>query len=204
MDAVRQALKILCESEDALSALMREALEEQKYRDVALVAPITGSLRELISSLQVESSENGRVESTGDLTPARRRSAPRKPKRSVRRHEYPRFERDGERLVKIGWSRKKKEEYEHRAPKEAVSAFVAAVGQADLPGGFRMDTLLPLKDATGEEVPSYQAYLALAWLRSLDIITGDGKGGYRIDKTRLTPESVEGEWKGLRRHGQQR
>ena len=43
---------------------------------------------------------------------------------------------------------------------------------------FVVDDLLPVHDAAGEELPSYQVYLALAWLRQAGIVEKKGRDGY--------------------------
>ena len=48
-----------------------------------------------------------------------------------------------------------------------------------------MEDVLPLGYAGGKEIPSYQAYLALAWLRSVEAIRKDGREGYRADLLEL-------------------
>jgi hypothetical protein len=94
---------------------------------------------------------------------------------------YPRFERHGDKLVKIAWSKKDRREYEHRASAEVIFR-VAELFQSDRAPAtpFKMDTLMPFKTRSGAEIPSYQAYLALAWFRSLGAIEPRGENGYAI------------------------
>ena len=51
MSELEKALGILSDAEEALSTLMREGLEEQRYDDVAAVAEVTQLLTDLIGSL---------------------------------------------------------------------------------------------------------------------------------------------------------
>jgi len=100
-------------------------------------------------------------------------------KRGTAKHGYPRFERDDDKLVKVGWSKKAREEYEHRAPRPAVLAFAEHVGTATAKGKtFVIDDLLPVHDAAGDELPSYQVYLALGWLRNAGAVEKKGRDGY--------------------------
>ena len=93
--------------------------------------------------------------------------------------KYPMFEREGDRLVKVGWSKKKRAEYEHRASKEVVACFVqhlaTHVREAEL---FDMEGLLPIPDSGGGEVPDYQAYLTLRWLQEVGAVEKKGRDGY--------------------------
>ena len=44
-----------------------------------------------------------------------------------------------------------------------------------------MDELLPVLGDDGQEIPSYQAYLALSFLRERGIVTQVGRSGYKLD-----------------------
>jgi hypothetical protein len=99
------------------------------------------------------------------------------------RHEYPRFQRRGDELVKVGWSKKDRREYHHRAPKRAVEALLAAIQRLAPDGSvFTSDQFQNLQDpATGNVFPSYQLFVALAWLRQLELVQQHGrKGGYSL------------------------
>lgn len=110
--------------------------------------------------------------------------------------DYPRFERDGDRLVKIGWSKKNKEAYEHRAPREAVDAFVRHLASHVAPGKvFAMEDVMPVPDpGTGVDLPAYQAYLVLAWLRHVGAVEKKGKDGYVLRNGMLTGGKFEVFW----------
>jgi len=112
---------------------------------------------------------------------------------------YPRFRRDGEYLVKVGWSKKSRQEYEHRADFKVVRA-VAEDLEDRLSGGraVSVDELLPLvAGEDGEHIPSYQLYLVIAWLRSECLLNRIGRKGY----TGATPNGLvaqaEQHWKTL-------
>lgn len=123
------------------------------------------------------------------------RSSPRKGGRTRKKGhgtrkvgEYPKFLRDGDSLVKIGWSKKEKATYEHKAPRRILTALAGALEKTGRGGKrFGFEELLPLPDPDGGEIPSYQAYLALAWLRAENLLTQHGRQGYSIpDGTDLT------------------
>jgi len=102
---------------------------------------------------------------------------------SARRKGYPRFERDGQSLVKVGWSKTSKAEYEHRAHRGALLAVVASLQAKGKNGDrFTLDEILPISDGSGGEVPSYQTYLCVAWLRDLGLIEQHGRQGYSIPR----------------------
>jgi hypothetical protein len=121
-------------------------------------------------------------------------SAPSPGKKSIRRRKkgraprqraaavYPKFARVDDQLVKIGWSKKAKKEYLHKAPRRVVDALVARF--VKLGAGREIcstDQVFPLRDEDSD-IPSYQAYLCLAWLRSIGLVQQHGRRGYSISK----------------------
>lgn len=119
--------------------------------------------------------------------------------RGKSRKRYPKFFRRGDKLVKVGWSKKGRKEYEHKAPRSVVEALIErlrANGKADRI--LRIDELPAILDAaTQEEVPSYQVYLALAWLRHSGAVEKRGRDGYIIRPARLTDAALDADWERL-------
>jgi hypothetical protein len=112
---------------------------------------------------------------------------------------YPTFFRAGDTLVKVGWSKKTKSEYEHKAPKAALDALVKALTDAGRRGRlFTMDSLIPLIDpSTGASIPDYQAYLGLGWLKNESLVVQHGRQGYTLDAGKSLIESAEERWHNL-------
>jgi hypothetical protein len=109
--------------------------------------------------------------------------------------DFPRFERDGDKLVKIGWSKRDERVYEHRAPRDIVFLVSTAISTRVKPKAvFTMEQILPVNDGSGTEVPSYQAYLALAWLRSLGLVQRKGKEGYALANGALDNAKLQRLW----------
>ena len=123
----------------------------------------------------------------------------RRLKRTPTKGEYPKFFRRGEQFVKIGWSKKERSEYEHKAPRRAVDALTAAISRRSANGKlFTVDDLLPLKDPQdGGELPEYQVYVALAWLRTVGLVEQRGRAGYRVGSPATLGASVREAWEGL-------
>ena len=113
---------------------------------------------------------------------------------------YPRFLRRGDELVKIGWSKKDRKEYAHRAPRPALDAVLATLKRIASDGSaFTSDNLSLLKDpARGTVIPLYQVFVALAWLRKLGLVKQHGKkGGYTLTPKRSLDATVAAAWLGL-------
>jgi hypothetical protein len=196
-DRLDQVGTVLRRAEDRLAALMREALEARAYDDVAAIAAILrqwhGIVDGALSSINGSAAADRRPPSSS----SRVATSPRKrPEGRRRKGAYPRFMRDGDRLVKVGWSKKEQAEYQHRAPKLAVDALMIALARVG-DKEFSMDALLPIVNEEGEEIPSYQAYLGLAWLRSWGGVRRESRGDYSVQPERLLGPEVAAQWRAL-------
>lgn len=196
MSDLHRAIELVRGAEHGLRDLMRRAIEQQRYRDVAEIAPVADTLADLVRRTDAE--HGALVGAPITAAPAVPVAMEKAQPRSSSRDEYPRFERDGDKLVKVGWSKKDKREYEHRAPHETVHCVASRLASAVRPGKvFSMDKLMPFKDNAGADIPSYQAYLALAWFRDLGSVEQRGKEGYVVSGGSPLPESVEHAWKSI-------
>lgn len=206
MNYAHDVEEILIRAEGELRALIEHALAAQRYRDVATVAAVADKVADLVTTLEDTANEAVSPHSSGVTTIESPKmhdggshdseeSEARTNKRS-RRETYPYFERDGDKLVKIGWSKKDRRTYEHRASKNAVLAVSSAIERFGDGIVFTMDGLLPVEDG-GQEVPSYQAYLALAWLRTINAVRRKGKEGYVTLESGCSNEKVEHAWNEL-------
>ena len=113
------------------------------------------------------------------------------------------FARDGNQLVKTGWSKKTRTEYRHRVPEPAVSAVVSALRRFGATE-FSMERLTPVQNEDGTTLPSYQVYLVVAWLRACGAVKKAGRGGYLPVADRLDVAAVNEHWSALELAGSQR
>ena len=67
-------------------------------------------------------------------------------------------------------------------------------GQTTSGKTFVMEDLLPVHDNAGEEIPSYQIYLALAWLRHTGAVEKKGRDGYVLRNSELSDGGFEEYW----------
>jgi len=185
MNAIANAARIVGEAENSLKKLLTDTAAGGDY---SLVVQLAGWAHNL-SDLQMEILKAAppdtslRIDAhTPDKEQLRTPLSVAVPRKTRRAGEYPKFCRDGDALVKIGWSKGQKSEYEHKAPLAVLTDVVAALSSAAArKNRFAMETIIPLKSCRdGGEIPSYQVYLCLAWLRSEDLVIQHGRQGYSI------------------------
>ncbi len=213
MDTLAQAITICQNAEKAMRELMQGAIGAGEYRDLPTLARFAEQLCQMAAKLGQNPEPSPVTPTAATARPAaqsRRKSRIRRksrvkhfgqPKAGVRsiKAEYPRFRRDGENLVKAGWSKSSKAEYEHRAPKAVAGILLKAIAaiEGKMPV-FTVDALLPLADPSDNtEIPGYQAYLALAWLRKEGIVRQHGREGYSLLVKSELDKSLEDRWSAL-------
>lgn len=110
--------------------------------------------------------------------------------RATAGREYPRFMRRDDDLVKIGWSKAGRKEYQHRAAHGLLVALQKALLDASKARKlFTMDTLD--RYLAANDVPGYQAYAWLAWLRAAGLVKQHGRQGYTLVKAATFEADIE-------------
>jgi len=196
-------LAILRVAEEGLAGLASEAGAQRAYVVAALLLEAARQVQQIGEQTLLEPSHKLAVDSvTAKVTPTPvsaknpptvdRSGATRKPKKDA----YPQFFRDGDTLVKVGWSKSEGAEYEHKCPKRALDVLVSECARVAGPGKrFVMDTLLPLSDPDSKaEIPGYQAYVALAFLRHASLVEQHGRSGYSIPKPKSLVTDAADAW----------
>lgn len=194
-----------CEAD--LQQIAAEALATGDYA----TARIGMELAEGIADQRTRAGLDHATPSGASPTPKLRKPAktaaaakPRKSKEKIVRSTsggkaYPKFAREDDKLVKIGWSKRTKTEYQHKAPRSAVDTFIAHLRQhTQADRIFKIDDLLPVPDPANDgDLPAYQVYLVLAWLRAYGSATKHGRDGYSVKPAALTEKSLAQAWKQL-------
>jgi hypothetical protein len=191
-------VRVLGKAQAELRSLLEQALAESRYTDVAEIAQVADSLGQLGADSSQASPVVERTVSTSQAPPSR--TVPARHFRPVRpSRTFPRFEREGDKLVKIAWSKKDRAEYEHKAPRQVVDLLIEAIRSRKGEGAkFEAADVLPLMDSkTRREIPSYQSYLALAWLRHEGVISKYGRDGYALKPTTARQEHLAELWEAL-------
>ena len=179
MDHSSKIRSILDEADQRLLELIAECATAGDLPGVDASRSVAGRIRSLRDSL-----ENGEgVSLPLDLKRSRQSRSSRQRKRFGKKPKFPRFELRNATLYRIGWSKKKNEQYEHRVPYDTVKNIVNAMvslGQSG-PGPFTVEQIARRSDQTsGISVPNYQVYVVIGWLRTHDLIEQVGRDGYQM------------------------
>lgn len=170
---------------EAIDALFRDHLVNFRHR--------TDGLRHVGTPHEQKWSRGTKVgKRPTAIAEIRQTGAPSEPNHAT----YPYFVRDGDKLVKIAWSAKDKKEYEHRAPRAAVGSLIEVIGKRVGAGRlFLVDDILPVPAENGDgQLPTYQVYLVLAWLRECGVIEKVGRDQYKLPETVEAERTVKKYW----------
>lgn len=177
-----EASQVLARCEADLRVLVTAAADCGDYDAVLRITSWAKQIASMSRSVQV-------------VVPAEK-TATKKLKKAVVRPTYPRFLRRGDALVKIGWSKREKNEYEHKAPRQTVLLLARVIADIGMDGRiFQIDALTPLIDPKdGTQIPNYQIYLIIAWWRSAGLLDQHGRQGYSIPNANQLLQAVESAW----------
>ena len=188
---MKQAHGILRDAEARICELIPKAIAGRRDEEAGQLMELARLLADARCS-RAASSSGQRDEAATPAGPETPRGARpgrgRRPKARKRKASpYPKFFREGNALLKLGWSRKSKVEYEHRAPREAVMAVAARVaevasrGDAVATSRFTVEDLGEVRIARGDEpISGCQVYLCIAWFRRAGLIVQHGRRGYTL------------------------
>lgn len=196
MNVLEKAKLALATAEAELQALISEALKAGQYEEIAQIAGLARALRDIMK--QQGAARRAVFSAVSDAAiiqhHSERNPAPQRVARRSDSNNYPQFVKESDRLIKQGWSKKEKVVYEHKAPIAVARCVSLQLAQATGLPVFRMEDHFPFVDPDGEEIPTYQSYLVLAWLRHLTLIEKSGKDGYRWVTDAFDEESFQRVW----------
>jgi hypothetical protein len=201
MHILQGIIRILGDTEKALASLASEAAKTSDYDGASCLIDLAREVTSLASKARSQLDPNAQSQNLrADWIPLGKPVSQSRTRSHAKRTEYPKFLRDGDNLVKLAWSPSEKAEYEHRSPKKNIPLLVSAISKIASNGRrFSMDRVLPLVDPGegGRQVPDYQAYLCLAWLKTLGFLTRHGRQGYSLTTRAPIEPLVETHWAAL-------
>lgn len=193
-----QAIEVLRTCERELRALVAESASKGDYSSVLQLTTLAQAIAELSIQAQSGSTESAlSVEAPVRLNTVDAKPSAGSPKRASSDVLYPKFFKKGDELVKVGWSKRERREYHHRAPMPVVAAVGRALKKVGAKGRlFNGGDLLPLKNPEDSaEIPDYQAYVALAWMKNLGVVKQRGlRSGYTLNTNGAIDGIVSAAW----------
>jgi hypothetical protein len=187
-----RAVSILNVAELEVRALVEETASKGNYDEALSLVQLARSLYTMAGglSLALHAPAIDEPPAAGDTGRSRTAQG-----RGTRRG-YPRFFVRGEDLVKVGWSKSNDGEYEHRSPRATVLSLAHSL-EAVAGKEFSVDEILPQTGRDGAEIPVYQVYLCLAWLRDIGVVKRHGRQGYSIASNLNIVKAVDKSWQQL-------
>jgi hypothetical protein len=184
MDTPSSASEIFATALRELEELAREKLGSGDFAEVARIATAANVVRSLlVDGVSIEPNDapfQGSQTEPHAGTQRQGFSTPEFSRAASRRRGYPRFYRCDERLIKVGWSKKKRSAYEHRAGKDAVFAVLDAIRRRlEKHRTFKVEDVIAVQpDSDASAVPQYVVYLVIAWMENLGLLAKNGRNGY--------------------------
>ena len=202
MTTLQRAIQTLTEAESTMKRLIGEAAAIGEYSSVETLLRWAVTLGSMCAESSKESVPSDQSPSSDDAVPPVTQPAakPRSPPKSSqsKRRSYPVFAKSGDVLIKIAWSKSSKSEYQHKSPRLVASKLADALARHSRETTvISMDKILPLKADDGTEIPDYQVYVSLAWLRRIGAVKQNGRQGYTIENPDDLPQQVQRAWSDL-------
>ena len=188
-----------------------EALEAGSYKQAELLAKLAQKIGQMHDSLNMGETavipERGEpvelvAKSTEPIEQSRfsqpLRVPTKKPKKARRRggrpEGYPYFEVEGNHLVKVSWSKTKKDSYVHKAPKRVLEKLVETLlTMGSNKEVIPTEKMFPLVDGENK-YPDYQSYLCLLWLKRNKLVIHQGREGYQVRDPEIFEKQCEQLW----------
>jgi len=175
---IEKILGILTKCESDLQEVIVEAAKEGDYRSVDMAKTAAVNVSNVKARIKNPSSKP-QAKGVSVVSHRKRKSSSRKGGKS----RYPKFNVKNDTLIRIGWSKKQKREYTHKAPKfvfEGTVKAMAALAQNGA-GPFTAEEIIEqVNHMESEMIPSYQVYVVIGFLRARKCIVQVGREGYNI------------------------
>lgn len=178
---------LLRQAEQGLLRLVADAAGSGDYEAIERARAAAHGVRGLIARLEPPEAPRSR---NGDRRFDGHASRPSGAGRSGREKEpkagYPQFALDRGTLVKTGWSKKDRREYEHKTDAESFDRVVAAMASlaVESKGPHTAEDIADAVASDGHaSMPIYKLYVALSFLRHVGLARQMGKEGYEIDRS---------------------
>lgn len=196
-ERIEEITGLLRRTEAELRQIIADAAKAGDYRTVDLAKTAAVGIQSLQSRITNPGVKVLQTKASKSEAKAKVKSMSRRGRKS----RYPRFQVKKDALIRIGWSKKERREYTHKAPKAVYDQTVRAMGDLarSAAGPFMAEQIIEHLNQIGpESIPSYQVYVVIGLLRETSCIKQRGREGYDVP-TDIVPRA-EREWEGMLRN----
>ena len=177
-DKTEKVIEILNKTESELQEAIVEAAQAGDYRSVDMARAAAVNIKNLRTQI-LNPTDKANPRSMKVVSRAKRKATSRKGAKT----DYPQFKVTKNTLIRIGWSKKQRQEYTHKAPRfvfDQTVKVMAALAQNGA-GPFLAEQIIEqANNNESETIPSYQVYLVIGLLRKAECIKQVGRDGYII------------------------
>lgn len=183
-------IEILNKTESDIQEVIIESAQAGDYRSVDMARATAVNIKNLRTQISNPASK-AEIRPAKSGTRIEKKASTKKRKKS----DYPKFKVKNETLIRIGWSRKQRREYTHKAPRlvfEQTVKAMTALSQSGA-GPFLAENIIEQANSNeSDAIPSYQIYVVIGLLKQTNCIKQIGRDGYYIP-TELV-EKAEEKW----------
>jgi hypothetical protein len=176
-----KVLEILNKAEKELREAIAEAARSGDYRAVEVGRNVAVNIKEICERISGNGQIMSKPSSISNGTVEKSQKKREKVTSRSKPEGLPRFEVRNGSLYKIGWSKRQRSEYSHKVPRSSYNVIVNLMTKLanEGTGPFKAEAVIE-KINVSDMIPTYQVYVVLAALRSLDAINQIGREGYDI------------------------
>jgi hypothetical protein len=190
---------ILSAAEKEMQNLLEQAVQIRDYEALSTLGSWAAQLSRMLDGTQL-SGPPPAVADSADRNSVMGASAavepPARERTKAPRISYPQFWREGNQLVKVGWSSANHATYDHKADLRIVESIAKAIVAVSAKRRrFQVQDLEKTQRASGNaEIPNYQLYVALAWLRWAGLVVQHGRQGYSLPAPTRFLDDLKSAW----------
>ena len=177
---------ILNQAEMGLQEVIAIAAKDGDYKVIDLARRYAVQLHEMQMNFNNTSPSPANIPGQKEDTPRANvspKNYSKNKKKRGKKSQYPKFEIEHNNLVRIGWSKKGKKEYSHKASKNIYNLTVTAMeklAKASAGPFMAEDIIAKLNETADQAIPAYQIYVVIGYLKDKECIQQIGREGYSI------------------------
>lgn len=181
---VKKIEQILRDAEVKLQGLIASSAENGDYAVIDLARRYAIQLHEMQNGLNQSNSPKNKLDIiTHHNTMTKSAKTPLDKKTKGKKTQYPKFKITSNSLIRIGWSKKEKREYSHKASKIIYDLTIDAMEKISntAAGPFMAENIIDkLNKNSDQSIPAYQVYVVIGYLKDQGYIQQIGRDGYNI------------------------